>query len=155
MDNSSTLIGLGLLLLFVGPIFYLIYSQNKKERKKFKLFKQIAAENNLQLDFTEFSKILILGLDSTSRKLLYVEPINNHQSLIIDLKTIKTCEINTIDFPHRPGKINFISLHLKPKDNKSLIEITFYDEDDNISMDADIEMQLAQKWSNLIRRQLS
>ncbi len=156
MDTSSTIIGFSLLLLFVGPIILLIYIQNKKNRKKLKVLNEIARENNLHPDITEVSPIYLLGLDTNERQLIIVEPANNYQSLVLKLKTIRTCEIHTIDFPNRPGKINFISLHLKPKDSKAnLVEITFYDENDNVSMNAEVQMQNAKKWQNLIKRHLS
>jgi hypothetical protein len=42
MDTASTLIGLGLLAVFVLPILYLIWQQNNNEKNSLKNLKKIS-----------------------------------------------------------------------------------------------------------------
>ncbi len=79
MDTSSTLIGLTLFVLFMGPIFYALYRQGLKERKNKKALQNLAKTNNKNLDYTEISNSLVLGLDKAQQRLLLLEPVNAMQ----------------------------------------------------------------------------
>ena len=152
MDTSSTIIGLGMLLLFVGPIMFLLIKQNKKEKAKLIKFTALSEENNINPEMLEITNDLILGLDSKAKKLLVVEPQNNHQHRIVDLAEIKKSKVSTIDIPNRAGKINHVSLELFGKNERNKVaEIIFYDEDDNENLDADARLVIANKWDRIIK----
>ncbi|MGY5851212.1 hypothetical protein [Salegentibacter sp. F14] len=74
MDTASSLIGLGLLLLFIGPIFILILQQHKKEKNTLKLIRAIITDSNLNPEIIELSETPILALDSNAQKLLIFNP---------------------------------------------------------------------------------
>lgn len=151
MDTSSTLIGLGMLMLFVGPIMFLIIKQNRKEKVKLNKFKVISKENNLEPENVEFAHSLLLGLDSKAKKLLVVEPQNN-QHRVIDLTGIKKSRVSTVDIPNRAGKINHVSLELFGRNEQRKVdEIIFYDEDDNQNLDAESRLLIANKWDRIIK----
>lgn len=155
MDVTSTLIGFGILLLFIGPIIYLIVNQNRKTNLRRKKLKEFAEENDLQLSETEIDPALLIGLDKTKKKLIFSEPKNNYQYFIINLREISQVKIQTIDFPEREGKMNFISLVFTGKSkNQNTEKITFYDEHDDAAPDSEVQYQLAKKWQNIIQNQL-
>tara|TARA_B100002049_G_scaffold22060_1_gene14819 strand:- start:1941 stop:2414 length:474 start_codon:yes stop_codon:yes gene_type:complete len=156
MDTVSTLIGLGLLAVFMLPIFYLIWQQNNKERNRLKNLKKIRAENNLTTDTVEISANLLLGLDSKANKLLIIEPANNMQHRVLDLTRIKNSKVNSHPFQENHKLIKSVSLDLT-EDSKiqKPTEIIFYDEDDNENNNASERLVAAQKWQRIISAKLS
>lgn len=156
MDTASTLMGLGLLAVFVLPILYLIWQQNNKEKNRLKKLKKISADNNLTTDTTEVSATLLLGLDSNAKKLLVVEPINNMQHQVFDLQFIKDSKVSSQAFPNNSKIIKRVSLDLLGNGNdKKLTEIVFYDEDDNENNDASERLVAAKRWNQIISEKLS
>ncbi|TDN87352.1 hypothetical protein DET49_11242 [Salegentibacter sp. 24] len=154
MDIASTLIGLGLLAVFVLPILFLIWQQNIKEKKRRKSLKELSIKHNLNTDTVEVSANLLLGLDSKTRKLLVIEPNNNMQHQVLDLSFIKNAKVSSHSFPGSPELIKRISLDLSENiNNKKLTEIIFYDEDDNTG-NASERLIAAQKWNRLINAKI-
>ena len=160
MDTSSIAIGVILMLLFVGPILYLIIKQNSKDKSKLKNLKSLSDQHQMELDEIEITNGLMLGLDIKSKKLLVVEPQNNMQYDVIDLKKINLSHISKKGEPKVNGgkelSVTHISLELiKNKPREIVTEIIFYDEDDNSSYNADTQLSLANKWDRLIRANIS
>lgn len=161
MDTSSIAIGVILMLLFVGPIVYLIIKQNSKDKTKLKNLKSLSAQNQMDLDEIELTNGLMLGLDSKSKKLLVVEPNNNMQYDVIDLNKVNLSHVSKKGQPKVNGKkdelaVTHISLELlKNKPREIVTEIVFYDEEDNSSYNAETQMSLANKWDRLIRANIS
>lgn len=155
MDLTSTLIGLGILMLFIGPVIFLIVNQNRKINSKKRKLMKYAEENNLHLSVIDIEPGVLLGLDKTKKKLIFAEPKNDYQFFLINLHEISTVKIQTIDFPEREGKMNFISLIFSGKTKKEKTgEIIFYDENDDAAPDAEVQYQSAKKWRNIIQNQL-
>ena len=161
MDKSSVIIGLLLIVIFVGPILYMILKQSNKNNKRLKNLKDLGSQNSLNLDQLEMTNSLLLGLDSASKKLIIVEPKNNMQYDIIDLREINQSLVSKKTLPHVTGKkedtaITHISLDLIQKHPKvTRTEIIFYDEDDDTSYNAETQLVLANKWDQLIKSNLS
>ena len=156
MDTASTLIGLGLLAVFVLPILFLIWQQNTKEKNRLKNLKELSIKNNLNTDTIEISATLLLGLDSKAKKLLVIEPTNHMQHQVLDLSYIKNAKVSSHPFPDKPELIKRISLDLSEnRNNKKFTEIIFYDEDDNSSNNASERLVIAQKWNRIISEKLS
>lgn len=151
MDTASTIIGLGLLLAFIGPIGLLIIKEQKKQHKNLDKLIQLSRQYQIQPGETEYSNSLMLGLDRPAKKLLVVEPQNNHQHRVIDLSQIKFSKIKLQDFPHKKGKINQVSLELFSDSGTAKTgEILFYDEDDNENTDPANRLLIARKWERLV-----
>ena len=156
MDTISTLIGLGLLAVFMLPILYLIWQQNNKEKNRLNELKKISIENNLTTDTVEISANLLLGLDSKANKLLIIEPANNMQHRVLDLNKIKNSKVNSHPFPENQKLIKSVSLDLSEENrNQKPTEIIFYDEDDNENNSASERLIAAQKWQRIISTKLS
>ncbi|HSP83384.1 MAG TPA: hypothetical protein VLN72_06600 [Gillisia sp.] len=155
MDISSTLIGVILLLLFIGPVFILIINQNRKDRSTKRLLEQKIKEYGINPDISELTPSLLLGLDSNLKKLLIVRPISQESNLI-SLAEIKRSQLRIVDKPELPGKVNFISLDLLyNKKDAQPFEIVFYDEEDDANPEAEVQLQLARRWENHIKEFLS
>ncbi len=156
MDTASTLIGLGLLALFMLPILFLIWQQNTKEKTRLKSLKEISSKNNLNTDTVEVSATLFLGLDSKLKKLLVIEPTNNMQHRVLDLSEIKNTKVSTLQFAENNNYTKRISLDLSGNfQGKKLTEIIFYDEDDNENNDASERLIVANKWNRIITEKIS
>ncbi len=151
MDTASSLIGLGLLLVFIGPILVLIIQQNKQEKNTLKKLKTISRDNNLSPDITELLDNLLLGLDSKAHKLLIVNPGKNPEYNILNLSEVKESRLLTQNHKNSEGRLNYISLNLFGAKSGKIDEIVFYDEEDKNSIDAEASLVLARKWKNLIR----
>jgi hypothetical protein len=156
MDTASTLIGLGLLAVFVLPILYLIWQQNNNEKNSLKNLKKISTQNNLITDTVEVSGILLLGLDSKANKLLVIEPTNNMQHRVLNLSKIKASKVSSQPFPDNQKIIKRVSLDLSDNSKQQkLTEIIFYDENDNENNNASERLIVANKWNRIITEKLS
>lgn len=163
MDTTSIAIGAALILLFIGPILYLLFSQSNKDKQRLKNLTSLGSQHNLNLDQVELSNSLLLGMDSASKKLLIVEPKNNMQFDIVDLRKIDRCLVSKKGVPQENGKsgktaFTYISLDLIKNNPKEIVsKIVFYDEeeDEEINYDANTQLHLANKWDQLIKNNLS
>ncbi|SKB52600.1 hypothetical protein SAMN05660776_1643 [Salegentibacter holothuriorum] len=156
MDTVSTLIGLGLLALFMLPILYLIWQQNNKEKNRLRNLRNISTQNNLTSDTFEISNNLLLGLDSKANKLLIIEPTNKMQHRVLDLTKIKNSKVSSHPFPENRKLIKSISLDLSENErDQNPLKIIFYDEDDNENNNASERLVVAKKWQGIINAKLS
>jgi len=161
MENASVAIGIVLLLVFIGPILYLIFRQSAKEKLHVSSLKKISTDHQMQLDDMEINNLFLLGIDNNAKKLIIVEPQKNMEFKVIDLNNINESYISKKTIPV-PGAtknrtaVTHISLELIKNNPKQRVsEITFYDEDDNASLSAESQLFLANKWNDLIQRNLS
>lgn len=151
MDTASTLIGLSLLVIFLGPIFYLILIENRKNIVGRQALLRIAEANALQPKEIEVNTSVYLGLDARKKKLIYINYTNKNEFKVIDLKTVSNVNLETKDFPEQPGKINFISLKIIGKlKSEGNSELVFYDEYGENGDDAEVQYNLARKWQKFI-----
>lgn len=161
MENSSAIMGIALLALFVVPIIYMIVSQSTKEKKVNKRLHSLATEHNMKLDQIEITNSLLLGLDSTTKKFLVIDPTDHLKYEVIDLKNIGQSVVTKSGHQQKIGDKNKLALThiglelLKNNSKEKVKEVIFYDEDDNDSLDADIQLFIANKWDGLIRKNLS
>ena len=156
MDNASLFIGLSLLAIFIIPVVYVLIVQHSKERRYKDYLKKIAEEYRLNLNKMEFYYPVGLGLDSGAKKLLVADLRDNSGYEIIDLKQTKKIRlsVNHSDGAHdksRKEKIFHLSLCIESKINSKIKEIILYDEEDENSTDADIRLNEAMKWNNMLR----
>jgi hypothetical protein len=161
MDFKSVEIGIALVLLFIVPILYMIYRQSTKDKRRLKKLKDLSTQNQMTLDHYVLSNSLLLGLDSSSKKLIVVEPQNAMEFDVIDLKKIDVSEISKkrhAETNKHTGKESLIRVSLeliKNNPKQKVTEIIFYDDDDETNMDADVQLVLAKKWDELIKMNLS
>lgn len=160
MDNSSLIIGMLLFLAFTGPIGYIILKQKAQEASIRKNLNAIASANNINLDKMETFGHLSLGLDSSQKKLVILEYSNLENAKVIDLKKVDQVKIakrleTVYSGETKKEKIIHLALELAGEKQSKLAEITFYDEDDMDSTDADIRLNDAKKWDDLLQKNLA
>lgn len=159
MDNSSVMIGLFLLALFILPIVYILVKQHSKEKKHLDLIKKTASENNLNLDRLETYGHLSLGLDSQAKKLLVADFKERFQHDIIELKKVNQVRLSKKLLPDTYSKskkenIIHLSLCIEMKNASKITEITFYDEEDELSNDAETRLHDARKWDDILNKSM-
>ncbi len=157
MDKSSILIGTVLFALFMLPIIYIIIAQKAKEGNIRKKLNRIATDNNLLLDKFETYSHLSLGLDSKAKILLVYDSNQSAEPRLIDLKKVSNITLSKTLHPGKSRKERIIHLGLLIEDveKSGITEITFYDEDDYESTDADIRLNDARKWDELLKKNLA
>lgn len=157
MDIYSVSIGILLLLLFVGPILYLVLRLSLSEERNIKKIKAIAAKYQLEPDQIETSGNLLLGMDSGRKRLILTSPENPEEYELIDLGSLSECRLRKMNATseksgnHNPT-LTYVSLELlkkNPREKNS--EIVFYSEEDDSSYDSDEKLLIAAKWEKLIR----
>ncbi|MGA8855306.1 MAG: hypothetical protein WB492_14120 [Christiangramia sp.] len=160
MDTTSLIIGILLFIAFMFPILYVLLKQKSKENKNKKLLNTIATKNDLNLDRTETFGHLSLGLDSSKKKLVIIEYGNVENSNIVDLTKVDQIRIakkleTSFSGNIKKEKIVHLALELAGEKQNKLAEITFYDEDDYDSTDAEIRLNEAKKWDDLLQKNLA
>lgn len=154
MTPETTWIGLLLLLIFIGPIIYLLIKQKINHRNHLKVLKNLCDVNNILPDFNEISGDYLLGLDSRERKLIYLRSGEQENYKLIDLNEYASCSVGSTKIPET-GAAN-VWLKLNNKSQHQLpMEITFYDNDRDIHLDSDVQYVLAQKWQAIIRQNIT
>ncbi len=161
MENSSAIMGIVLLALFIGPVIYMIVSHSAKEKSIEKKLHKLATEHNMKLDQIEITNSLLLGLDSTTKKFLIIDPKDYTKYEVIDLKNVGQSVVAKSGQQQKIGNQNKLALThiglelLKNNSKEKVKEVVFYDEDDNDSLDADAQLFMANKWDKLIKSNLS
>lgn len=160
MDNTSLLIGILLFGLFMFPILYVLIKQSSNEKKHQKFLQKIAEEHKLKFDKTGAYGHLSLGIDTEQKKLVVVEFRGNADYDIIDLKDVGNVKITKKMLPagysaSKKERIVYLSLDLENRQKSKITGITFYDEDDEESIDADIRLNDAKSWDTLIHKNLA
>lgn len=160
MDITSSIIGIGLLLLFVIPIV-LLNRRGKKTEQLFKnkLFSQ-AEKDSCEINEFEIWNNAAIGLDSNSSKLFFLKKVaykDEYENM--DLKEVSTCQLRNTNenFNSKDGQQTIIeklelifSFKGHGKDPKSIV---LYDRDlDNLNLNG--EVQIAQKWHGILTKEL-
>lgn len=149
--------GLALLLLFVGPMFYLAINQNASEKKKRKKLSLLSQKNQAQLDETDYLSPVILGLDKSSKKLLVIQQIKPQKELALDLKEIKSCRVQKLNAEKVPSEnlddVLEIQLLLK-KASGAEESILFYQDDHDSAAERENLLTAANRWKRLIAANL-
>lgn len=160
MDTTSTMIGIGLLLLFFIPIF-LLNRKNKKSETRFKqkLFDFALNEKNTINDFEIWNNTAI-GIDENSAKLFFIKKITYQEVKVeIDLHEVKECKlVNTNHSLYSKDgektiidKLELVFTFLNKNENNNSLLI--YDNDfDNLNMSG--ELQIAKKWEDIFSKRI-
>jgi hypothetical protein len=159
MDIVSIELGLGLLLLFVGPVIYAVTSQSRKEKQTIKKVEALCGSQNIKITKSAIFQSLFLGIDEQSRYLV-TTPVPVKESKIdlfpiIDLKSVNLLKVET----PKPGQpkaktIEKIAIELVFKDKqKSSHNIVFFD--DEIGLDPYQSANQATEWVEEIKKQLT
>lgn len=157
MDISTTIIGLILLALFVLPVFYAVKKSSASNKEILARFRAEAAKHGMNLSKLDQWNNAVIGVDLTSRKLLYLKADEKHPKVIlVDLTQVKKCEtseVSRLKKSSNGGKEKVIeSIHLAftfPDPKISDVKLEIYDASHDLGLDG--EIQLAEKWANLLQ----
>ena len=139
----------------------MIINHSVKEKKVKKRLHGLAAENNMKLDQVEITNSLLLGLDSNTKKFLVIDPKDHSKYEVIDLRNVGKSLVSKSGHQTKIGNQSKLALTriglelLKNNSKEKVKEVVFYDEDDDDSLDADAQLFIANKWDELIRKNLS
>lgn len=156
MDTASTLMGLGLLLLFMAPIGYILTDQSLQEKKRKKALLETAAKLQLHLVEQDFLPDLSLGHDAEAQKLLVVYTGKKKAPLVIDLTNIVGCELFQRNEENRLSTTidDVREVYLKLTENGASRNLTFYSEEEHPVTEKEMRMQLAQKWQHILSKNI-
>ncbi|HSI71052.1 MAG TPA: hypothetical protein VK941_12525 [Gillisia sp.] len=157
MDTASAVIGIILMILFVGPVAYVIWQQAAKDRKKLQQLKIVEQQNGLHLDQVELTPSLLLGLDSANKKLVVVNSLKGNEQQVIDLANVYKSQLKKSANPDNTGgksAITHVSLELLNGRPGNTTQIIFYDEEEDTGHDMATQLSLANKWELLLKPHL-
>ncbi|MCC8359617.1 hypothetical protein [Salinimicrobium sediminilitoris] len=155
MDTASTLMGLGLLLLFIAPVGFLVYNQSQKEKKRAKKLSFLAGEKGYNLDETENVHGLSLALDKTAKKFLLLKSGEEAKLQVIDLDDISKIELhkNNEDGKNTSSldEMREIMLLVKTKNNSEKKLVFYAEEEDPVTQKAE-RLDRAIKWQKTLQK---
>ena len=156
MDLSAILIGLGFLLVFIGPIAFLIITQKKKQKAKTKKLLEVSKKHNLNPEVVETTSMIAIGLDPKVKQLIVVEPRRDDSFEVVDLSEVKSCRIRTSGNSKNPDSYTYVGIDLTSKgESAKKIELTFYDDQEELNLTVEAELLRAKRWQELLEKQLS
>lgn len=130
METSTTIIGLGLLLITFFPIIMLMRNQQIKKSKINEIIALNCPENPKQFSIREFQNSKVVALHPEKNKLFFVDfNAQPETAQFVDLHEVSTCEMKSqIDSSFNQKKDFVVKveliLNLKNKTNQIL---KFYD----------------------------
>lgn len=141
MDFSIILVCVMLLaLVFIPYCLFIAVGQSEKNKMKNKI-KNIITQNNLNISSSENWGNRYLGIDTTQRKLMFfksailVEPLSEDEVQVIEMDSIKVCNINELRKPIKIGDrkeqiLEKLELEILLKNGGEII-LSFYHMDDD------------------------
>lgn len=145
MDVLNTLIGVALLILFIGPIAYALTAQKRKENKKKETLINFAKTKGKSIKELDVLPILVLGVDSERTSLFFTN--DNTNINYIDLDKIADIQLSVLSTEGTKKHIEKISLCLIPKNmEESEHNILFYIESDDNCIDPETDLYIAEQW---------
>ena len=155
MDTASTLMGLGLLLMFVAPVGFMVYNQANKEKKRTKKLAFLAGQNGYSLDETENVQGLSLALDRSAKKFILLRSGEEAKLQVIDLDSLTRIDLIKVDEDGHSttslDEIREIALLVKSKDNSDKKLIFYAEEEDPVTQKSE-RLDKAIKWQKELQK---
>lgn len=157
MDTASTLMGLGLLILFVAPVGYLLYDQSLKDKKRAKRLAFLTLKKGFKLDESDNITGLSIGLDKGAGKFFFLKSASDAKLQILDLQKVKKIDLLKTDEDGKSisnlDEVREISLQVKNEDD-SVKKIIFYaEEEDPVTLKTE-RFDNALKWQKNLQQSL-
>jgi hypothetical protein len=160
MELSSTIIGIVCIILFFVPIYFLSRSGASKRKQRLSALLALSEKNGLRLSAKEVWNDYTIGIDDTSKQVVYVKNAEeDHQEILIQLKDIARCSINNISREVKTSAgtqriIEQIELQFfHKKAELPPVSVEFYDGKKQMQLSG--ELQLAEKWAALVKKALA
>ncbi len=151
---GAIIIGIISLLALIFPFVLDYRNRKKKENNLLEPLKRFAQQQNGQINDYEVCENFIIGIDKARNSVFfYKEEKDNVISQFIDLNDIQTCKVITSQKTMSNSKIvDKLELNFMDK-NQAKQTINIYTADGISRLNG--EIQLANKWSELINKQLN
>ena len=151
MDLGTTIVGAVLLVICIAPFILVRKRQITKKNEKLQILNNLSQEYNCNIEEYEFCNDFVLGIDKSKSFLFFHKQSqeNNHNQ-VIDLKTIKECNIIKKTRSINDKTIALIELSFIKKNETTSIVI--YDEITDLLINN--ELLVANKWSLIINTNL-
>jgi len=160
MDIASLLIGIGLLAVFLVPVFLIQGANKRKAARKLADLKKQAQKYGINISKYEIWNEQFIGVDTSRRKVFLQRDINNNSSgLVIGLDDFVSCKLTTEvkgrkNYSHDSPRIERIYLVLTSGARAPLdIKINFFDNDVNMAIRD--ELEIAKRWETNINNTMS
>ncbi|MCE1167364.1 MAG: hypothetical protein LWX70_04640 [Sphingobacteriia bacterium] len=133
MSLTALIVALGLVVLFVAPFVIAMRNSRGKSKKVAEEFAQIASSNGINIKETDAWRLRIIGIDSDSKKLVYID--RDHKNInpqIIDISQInsssiyKATEAQLAADGSNTQVVNALGIQIALNDGKN-IKLSFYD----------------------------
>jgi hypothetical protein len=155
MGIQELILGLVLLVLIIGPVFY-FQSRQKKKRKA--ILDSLIHLNGHMLSISEYdfwNDFYRIGLDASQNKLLHMKKSEKEEvKQLVDLTTATKCVLQSL-YTDVNGNRLFESIKLQivfSDSRQPAVELEFYSNQDSFSVKN--ELQLATKWQKIVEEQL-
>jgi hypothetical protein len=160
MELKFVLIGAILLAICILPIILVIRSGKKAERKMKQSLTSIANQNNCQISQYELCGDIVIGLDEIKNFVFFHNRSNGKTTAqAIELANYQSCKIVKTSRTIKSNKGNYteiekLQLSFAPitKAGNEII-LNFFIVDDSFQLNG--ELQVIEKWSNLINNRLN
>lgn len=157
MDTASTLMGLGLLILFIAPVGYLLFDQAFKEKKRAKRLAFLALQKGYNLDEIENITGLSLGLDKSKKTFLLLKTAREAKLQVIELDKVAGIDLHKVNEDGHAtaslDEVREISLQVKNEDG-SLKKIIFYAEEEDPVTQKSERLENAMKWQKNLKHSM-
>lgn len=158
MDIISIELGVGLFLLFVGPVIYAVTNQSRKEKQTIKKIEALYASQNIKISKSAIYQTLFLGIDEQSKHLTTAFlPFESSKAKLFLLNEIKQAVLTKMETP-KPGQPNAktiekVAIDLVFKNqNKPAFQLVFFD--DEMGLDPHQSIVQANEWIEKINSNL-
>ena len=146
------LLGILLMLIFMLPILYVIFSNATKERKRTNTVKALCRKQQVNVQNLEFVGNTIIGMDNDFKFLVIADRLNIDQTFqLIPLADLKSCAVKAIRVKNKT--LDTVELDLIGKDFSK--EVIFYKEDDEMNTtDSEACLNDAVRWEKSLRQRM-
>lgn len=152
MDNTSLLLGILLICLFMTPILYVIFSNMLAEKKRLKTIYTRCKEKNIEVKSLDVIGNTIIGLDLNFKNLVVAERMKIDETLeIIPLNRLKSCEVKTVRVQNKT--LDSVELDLIGENFTKEI-IIYKEEDESNTADSEACFYDATRWEKTLKHHL-
>ncbi|WP_439882742.1 hypothetical protein ACSX1A_06135 [Pontibacter sp. MBLB2868] len=156
MDLQTLLIGLGVLMFAIAPIFYFQRKHRNEQNETRIHLDRLGRAQGLSFSVYEFwGSGYAIGLDTSKKVLCYVDSVANEEKpTFINLAEVEKC---TVINEHRTINdnrvIEQIKLDFTLKNSRTHQSLLFYDREANLNFTN--ELVLAEKWKATVNARVS
>lgn len=155
MDLTTLLIGVAALAIFIVPVLMIQVANRRRDKRRIKAFKQLAAQNGLTLTKYDTWGESCIGVDEEKKKVYFSTGSNGQaSSTLVNLSDVQTCSVSSDGKSLKTKEYNSALTERVSLDfwngNGKQPEKSFLFFDKSIDSTLTDELLLAQKWEKII-----